>query len=416
MQPVLKYALQEGQEMNTSRESDSARRLVVIRVTLLLGVVVGVLMASATNASAQYDRNRHGSPGMQQADRHNPFAQGGSSVYSNRSNSRVTIGGTFGFGFGYPSYGYPAYGYPGFAGYPPLIDNPYYYGSYSPYLPYYRTRRFRGGSYMLPPVVLPAETLFGPAAAARFFNGGNPAPVVNNPPVIINVNGGGNAVPANANANVNERGEPKWAREVTLAMRERAWRFIEMGDRAFIDKDYRAAIERYRGAARAAPRIVEAYLKQAQAMIALERYDAALEAYNRALALPPLWVTANFSLTEQYGPEGQELKTAHLDQLAAAAEKDPNNADLLLLIGMELFYDQQPERAVNFLRRAKELGAQGVDLPADAGNVAPGNAAPGAGVPGNAAPGAAGAAAGQGGDDAPPIPNPPPVGKDRRIF
>ncbi len=348
---------------------------------VVLGLIVaGLWSAVGVDALAQYDRNRHGSPGMQQADRHNPFAQGGQSVY--RNGGTTIISGNFGFGYGYPYFGYPYYG-----GLPYYGGAPYYgrvYEGYGSYYPYYNRHYYRGGSYMLPPIVLPPDLLYGPQALNRFLYGSN---VNTNPPVVIQVNP---ATSAPAQPATNELGEPEWAREVTLAMRERAWRFIEVGDTAFLNRDYRTAGERYRAAARAAPRVVEAYLKQAQAMIALERYEDALEAYGRALALPPLWATANFTLDEQYGPEGAATKEKHLNQLAAAAEQDPNNPSLLLLVGMELFYDQQPERAVNFLRRAKELGGEAVELPAVDGAPADG--------------------------DALPIPNPPPVGNDRRIF
>lgn len=372
-------------------------------MTLALAALLaaGISLNSLGSAQAQnngFDPNRHAAIGMRQADRHNPFASGSVSTRpgTNYSLGATIIGGTFGFGTGYPYYGYPFDG--GYPVYPYSGYSPYgggYYPYYEPYVSPYYYGGYRRYPVMYPPVILPADALYGPRALERFFNGTN---VNNNPPVIVNIDPGVN-VPANNgnnnNANV-AKPEPKWAREVSLAMRERAWRFMDLGDEAFREQDYRGAYEKYRSAARAAPRVVEAYLKQAQAMIALGTYDQALAAYGKALALPPLWATANFSLTRQYGDDaaGNVLKTKHLDQLAAAAEKDPNNADLMLLIGMELYYDQQPDRAVNFLRKAQQLGGQVIELP-DQDALPP--------------------AADANGDDL-PIPNPPPVGRDRRIF
>ncbi|MDA7979211.1 MAG: tetratricopeptide repeat protein [Pirellulales bacterium] len=380
--------------MNTRQMKDRPALLPGFSSCWQTALTAALLLAFCTAAHAQYDRNRHGSPGMQQADRHNPFAQGSTGLRSGsqQGNSTTIIGSPFGFGYGSPFLGNPFSRRPYF-GQP--YANPYYYGSYVPYGGFYEPHfHYYRQPIVLPPVVFPAGTLFGPRALNRFLYGTDFV----NPPVVRNANPARNAAANTVTPNANNAAatDPKWAREVSLAMRERAWRFIEMGDKAFLERDYRVARDRYRAASRAAPRVVEAYLKQAQSLIALEKYDLALNAYQRALALPPLWVTANFSLSEQYGPEGQATKDRHLNQLAAAAEQDPNSPDLLLLIGMELFYDQQPERAANFLRKAKELGGQAVDLPSrDAAER-------------NGPPAAAG--------DNLPIPNPPPVAKDRKIF
>ena len=50
-------------------------------------------------------------------------------------------------------------------------------------------------------------------------------------------------------------------------------------------------------------------------------------------------------------------KTTHLENLAKAVETNPLDSELLILLGMELFLDRQPERAGVFFARAAQLGA-----------------------------------------------------------
>lgn len=172
----------------------------------------------------------------------------------------------------------------------------------------------------------------------------------------------GNAVPeelpadgfdGNGNGNGAERDAPK-VREANAAALARAWRWIDLGDKYFGKQEYRQAYQRYKEAAKSAPGLVEVYLRQGQAMVASGQYALAAPSFRRALKLDADLAQARFQLADLYG--GNRLaQKAHLEALAAAAEKDPASGDLLLLVGAQLFFDGQTQRARPFWQQAAAM-------------------------------------------------------------
>jgi Tfp pilus assembly protein PilF len=134
----------------------------------------------------------------------------------------------------------------------------------------------------------------------------------------------------------------------------RAWRFIEFGDRYFTRQDYRQANQRYKEAAEAAPNLAEAYLRQGQAMLATGQHAIAAVSFKRALKMAPDWSRVRFDIAELYADRAAARK-AHLENLAQAAEQDPGNADLWLLLGIELHFSGEPDRARPFFERAADV-------------------------------------------------------------
>jgi tetratricopeptide (TPR) repeat protein len=171
------------------------------------------------------------------------------------------------------------------------------------------------------------------------------------------------------------------------AARQRATKFMELGDNYFAQGNYVLAYERYKSAVEAAPDLVEPFLRRGQALIAMQSYAFAATTYIHAFKMHPAWAKTNFRLDVVYGNRQRE-KQDHLDNLAAAAERQPT-AELMFLLGAQLLYDGQAERALRFFERAKELH-QGEPLPipgnedkAPAGNNPAGNNPPGNNPPGN---------------------------------
>ncbi len=210
-----------------------------------------------------------------------------------------------------------------------------YPGYWSYYRPYVIHRAF--------PLVIPAERIFGPAPAARMLGAGDAlarplrpiGPLVPDPQAKI-------------------VGKPKAKQRVSNApTRERAWSFIKFGDRHFARGDYLQAYQRYKLAVRTAPDVVEGYLRRGQALVALHSYKLAAQTFKQAFKLHPAWSQTDFRLDAIYADRPQS-KSDHLDALAAAAEEEPT-ADLMLLIGAQLYYDGQPDRSLKFFRRAGEL-------------------------------------------------------------
>ena len=135
---------------------------------------------------------------------------------------------------------------------------------------------------------------------------------------------------------------------------------IGFGDARFAEREYGDANERYRSASRTAPQLADAWFRQAFALIAMGRYDQAVTAISRGLKINPKWPSSDFELKDIYGPDKAD-KDAHRDALAEAAESKPNDADLLFLIGVHLYFDGQADRAAKFFGRTKEISGDPPD-------------------------------------------------------
>jgi hypothetical protein len=135
----------------------------------------------------------------------------------------------------------------------------------------------------------------------------------------------------------------------------RARQFIEYGDARFQHQEFSEAYQRYRKAADAAPNLADAYFRQAFAQSALGRYLPAVKSLRRGLALQPDWPKSDFQLDRLYD-RNRAAKETHFERLATAAEQQPENAELMFLLGVELFFDAQPARAHTFLECATDLG------------------------------------------------------------
>jgi tetratricopeptide (TPR) repeat protein len=138
---------------------------------------------------------------------------------------------------------------------------------------------------------------------------------------------------------------------------ERGRKWLTIGDRYFGQQRYRQAYLRYKDAFESAPNLGEAYLRQAQSMVAVGQYESASTALQRYLRLEDELADVHFDLGDLYAGQNA-AQAAHLEALAVEAENDPGNADLRLLLGMQLHFDGQAERAAPFLRQAAESFAR----------------------------------------------------------
>lgn len=245
-------------------------------------------------------------------------------------------GGSYGVGyFGGYGYGTGFYGY----GYP---YRSFYYGNYDPWGIYYRP--WDGYSeYYLPPVFAPAELLYGPRAVQQFW--GMPQP--QQPLVVISRDRDRDATDTRP-------------RVASVEYRLKAERFIAQGDELFREQKYSQALDRYKSAGEMAPNAAEAYWRRGHAYVATGRYDQAVAAFKRALAIDPDVEREEFSLAEFYGP-GATAKAAHLEALAGAALARADSSDLHFLLGVFLRYDGQGARAEKFFLRAADLAGRSGD-------------------------------------------------------
>jgi hypothetical protein len=207
--------------------------------------------------------------------------------------------------------------------------------------------------YYPPPLYLPAETFYGPQAMKRFMGVQDAA------------SGWTRTVAASAataapGAVLEEKKAPL-PRAANPETRGLAWRFISFGDMHFSNEKFGEAYQRYRKAAEIVPELAEAYFRQGFALLGCGRYEMAAKAFKRGVGLDPAWPRSGFRLNELYNAN-QRAKAAHLEALAAASEKDPNNGDLLFLLGISLFFDGQRDRSTPFFERAAQLAGQGDHL------------------------------------------------------
>jgi tetratricopeptide (TPR) repeat protein len=221
-------------------------------------------------------------------------------------------------GWRYPSYGYVPGGN--------LWVGPGYVSFYAPLaLP-----------WGLPPLYAPAGSLFGPEAAQRFLG-------VNR-----------STVPSpDADAGQAREGPPS-RRATNADAVALGRRFLYLGDEHFRDGRYAMALDRYRSAAQAAPRVADAYFRQGFALAALGRYELAVKQFKHGLELQPDWARSEFRLADLYG-DRETAKKGHLEAMAKAVDAKGESSDLLFLIGLALYFDGKGDRARPFFQRAEQL-------------------------------------------------------------
>ena len=210
------------------------------------------------------------------------------------------------------------------------------------------------------PLFVPAETMYGPESVKRFMGvdssdsepQARPSrPRAERAPRTPRAKA--NPPPASDDAAPADKNEPQ-DRPLSPTAVNLAWKFIGFGDAHFSSQKFSDAYDRYRKATRAAPRLADGWFRQGLALTAMGRYDLAASSLKRGLELDPKWPQSDFTLAELYGAS-DVAKKAHADALAGAAERAPDNADLLFLLGVHLYFDGERARASTFFQQAAKL-------------------------------------------------------------
>jgi len=136
--------------------------------------------------------------------------------------------------------------------------------------------------------------------------------------------------------------------------RARASTFLDHGDEHFRKQKFNEAYARYRDAAKEAPDLAEPYLREAFALTAIGQHENAAKALRRGLALKPDWPQVRFQLKLLYGAN-KIAKLAHRESLAKAVTEHPQSPDLMFLLAVVLYCDDDPQRSQAFFLRAKAL-------------------------------------------------------------
>lgn len=320
-----------------------------VLVRIALALVVAATLLPLRSAMAQL-RNHNAfpggppaevlSPGFSQNSVHDPFSPNYNALLPSNTGWRnfgsgATFGNSFFSGVTFSTGGFFYGGY-----------NPYYWPySYGYGYPYYPRPFYGAVAPWVAPVVVPAAPVQFPQVAV---------PAVNNPAV------GGFGVLAPENPAEKARNKP---RPSTADAKARAQRQIELGDASFSRQSFMDASQHYRTASTVAADVPDGFFRQGFALFALGRYDQAAKMFRKALEMDPEWPETGFQLASLYG-DNQLSKGAHLDALVQAVTKG-QNADLLFLLGLVLFADDEPARARPYLVRARDLNI-GADAHIDA--------------------------------------------------
>jgi Tfp pilus assembly protein PilF len=231
---------------------------------------------------------------------------------------------------------------------PPVYGHPYYYPrwGYGYGTGIYFDPATNTAEYYLPPIYSPAELNYGPLAIERFLG-------IRRNPIVMPPSA--DAAPDAADKDVTPAEVADKLRKSNNESRARGKRFIEFGDALFLRQRFNEALQRYKSAIEAAPDLVDAYMREGFALIAVNQYRLATKALKIAVELDPEFVKSGFRLDDLYGAN-RLAETSHLETLAREALENPDDADLLFLVGMMLHADGEPERARRFLGKAAELG------------------------------------------------------------
>ncbi len=137
--------------------------------------------------------------------------------------------------------------------------------------------------------------------------------------------------------------------------KQEAMRLMTMGLEAFGGEAYGLAAHRFRQATLVDPKGARAYFLLAQAQFALGKYSRAVEAVHAGMRLHKDWPAAPFQpRIDLYGAIEGDF-TEHLKRLQAAVSGDPNNPELLFLLGYQLWFDGRRAEAVARFRQARPL-------------------------------------------------------------
>jgi tetratricopeptide (TPR) repeat protein len=157
--------------------------------------------------------------------------------------------------------------------------------------------------------------------------------------------------------------EPPPKREIRAANphnNAQAWKYIGYGDTLFAKQRYAEAGDRYRRAISAAPQLAEAWFRRALALTATARYDQAVSAVKRGLALDAKWPKAPFDAIDTLWTDAK-AKDAYFATLAKLAAENPASPEILFLVGLHFHIDLEPDQAEKYLKRALRVSGNDAD-------------------------------------------------------
>lgn len=133
--------------------------------------------------------------------------------------------------------------------------------------------------------------------------------------------------------------------------RDEAARLVALGRDHFAAREYGRAAERFRQALRASPNEGQTQFLLAQALIALGKYSAAVDAVHEGMAILPDWPREKFQPLALYGDNVADYP-AHLGRLEAALSRHADDPELLFLQAYALWLDGRRDDARPLFEKA----------------------------------------------------------------
>ena len=255
----------------------------------------------------------------------------------------------YGYGYGYGS-GYNNgygnfYGNPYFNGhiiYPPIVQG--YHGAYGNYIDYngFRGNDFNSG-YSFPPAISVQPFPVRPPVQPQ---------VRQQPPQQLQPPPKPKAGAPAAEDEITRR--VAVLKPSTEAGRLRSDELIAEGDREFVAQQFRRAAGKYREAISKAPDYPPAHFRAGHAYIATGDYELAVTYFAMGFELARTIERPDFSLTDLYRGN-DNAKDQHLEALADAVLRQPEDGGLLFLTGLTQHYDGHPLQARDYFRRAASV-------------------------------------------------------------
>jgi hypothetical protein len=129
---------------------------------------------------------------------------------------------------------------------------------------------------------------------------------------------------------------------------------VELGKRAFANREYGLAAQRFRQAAQADLAAPLPQFLLARAQFALGKYRDAFEAIRAGLDLKRDWPRERFPPRDLYKGNDVEF-LGHLKRLEDLVEKHPNDPVLLFVLAYELWFDGRRDKARALFRKVRKL-------------------------------------------------------------
>jgi tetratricopeptide (TPR) repeat protein len=143
-------------------------------------------------------------------------------------------------------------------------------------------------------------------------------------------------------------------RHSSAESRRKAERMIAEGDELFRSQKFHSALQKYKLAASTAPDLNEALWRKGHALVATHNYDLASTAFKRAIARTEDLSRGGFRLNDLYGG-AKMAKIQDFESLAEWALSRSDSPDAYFLLGVQLNFDGEAERAEKFFQKASEL-------------------------------------------------------------